>query len=206
MTMLRWSQISSLRMLAVQTLLSCSTRTRLGLMLLSPLSTNPPPAWTRGNGCTGCLWTVTPPISLGYPTVTFCSVHIHNVLAKSASTSLFQVLHADMLQHNVDFIGGDFNVSACSTVGHLFADQEFAAPGSSLLWVLGALTDTDQERPVFLIMPKRPYELRVGSHGCYTFDNAQLGFGPRDRTAHLPVFLHLRTTNLVSHTTSSSAG
>ena len=45
-------------------------------------------------------------------------------------------------------------------------------------------------------MPKRPYEWRVHSHGCYKFDNATLGFGPRDQTAHLPVFLHLRTTNL----------
>ena len=37
---------------------------------------------------------------------------------------------------------------------------------------------------------------RVDSHGCYKFDNAALGFGPRDQSAHLPVFLHLRTTNL----------
>ena len=35
-----------------------------------------------------------------------------------------------------------------------------------------------------------------GSHGCYKFDNTALGFGPRGQTAHLPVFLHLRTTNL----------
>ena len=27
-------------------------------------------------------------------------------------------------------------------------------------------------------------------------DNAALGFGPRDQTAHLPLFLHLRTANL----------
>ena len=30
----------------------------------------------------------------------------------------------------------------------------------------------------------------------YKFDNAMLGLGPRDRSAHLPVFLHHRTTNL----------
>ena len=30
-------------------------------------------------------------------------------------------------------------------------------------------------------MPKRPYEWRVDSHGCYKFDNAALGFGPRDQ-------------------------
>ena len=45
-------------------------------------------------------------------------------------------------------------------------------------------------------MPKRPYEWRVDSHGCYKFDNAALGLGPRDHSAHLPVFLHLRNTNL----------
>ena len=50
---------------------------------------------------------------------------------------------------------------------------------------------------VFLIMPKRPHEWRVHSHGCYKFDNAmRLALGPRDQSAHLPVFLHLRTTNL----------
>ena len=37
---------------------------------------------------------------------------------------------------------------------------------------------------------------RVHSHGCYKFDNATLGLGPRDQTAHFPVFLHLRNTNL----------
>ena len=42
----------------------------------------------------------------------------------------------------------------------------------------------------------RPYEWRVDTHGCCKYDNAALGFGPRDQPAHLPVFLHLRTTNL----------
>ena len=43
-------------------------------------------------------------------------------------------------------------------------------------------------------MPKRPYEWRVDTHGCYEFDNAALSFGPRDQTAHFPVFLHLALT------------
>ena len=44
----------------------------------------------------------------GTPTVTFCSVHIHNVVAKKrdASTDLLRRLHGYMQQHNVDFIGG----------------------------------------------------------------------------------------------------
>ena len=132
----------------------------------------------------------------GTPTVTFCSVHIHNVVAKKrdASTDLLQFLHAKMLEHNVDFIGGDFNMSAFSTVSDVFSDPEFSAPGHSCLWGLGALDEQHRECTGFLIMPKRPYEWRVDSHGCYKFDNAALGLGPRDQSAHLPVFLHLRNT------------
>ena len=134
----------------------------------------------------------------GSPTVTFCSAHIHNVVAKKrdASTELLQFLHSKMLEHNVDFIGGDFNMSAFSTVSDVFSDPEFSAPGHSCLWGLGALDEQYRECTGFLIMPKRPYEWRVDSHGCYKFDNAALGLGPRDQSAHLPVFLHLRNTNL----------
>ena len=134
----------------------------------------------------------------GTPTVTFCSVHIHNVAAKKrdASTDLLQRLHGYMQQHNVDFIGGDFNMSALSTVGDVFSDPEFSAPGNSFLWGLCVLEEQYRECTGFFIMPKRPYEWRVDSHGCYKLDNAALGLGPRDQTAHLQVFLHLRTTNL----------
>ena len=45
-------------------------------------------------------------------------------------------------------------------------------------------------------MPKRPYEWRIDAHGCYKFDNAELGFAPRDQTAHFPVFLHFHTSNI----------
>ena len=134
----------------------------------------------------------------GSPTVTFCSVHINNVVAKKrdASTELLQRLYGYMREHNVDFIAGDFNMSAYSTVGDVFSDAEFSAPGNSFLWGLGALEEPNRECAGFLTMPKRPYEWRVHSHGCYKFDNATLGFGSRDQTAHLPVFLHLRTINL----------
>ena len=115
---------------------------------------------------------------------------------RDASTELLQRLHGYMKKHNVDFIGSDFNMSALSTVGDVFPDQEFPVPGNSFLWGLGALEEQYRERTGFLIMPKRPYEWRVDSHGCDKFDTAALGFGPRDQSAHLPVFLHLRTTNL----------
>ena len=72
----------------------------------------------------------------GTPTVTFWSVHIHNGVAKKrdASTDLLRRLRAHMTQHNVDFIGADFNMSAFSTVGDVFTDPEFSDPGNSLLW------------------------------------------------------------------------
>ena len=87
-------------------------------------------------------------------------------------------------------------MSAVSTVGEVFSDPVCSAPGNSFLWGLGALEEPNRERTGFLIMPKRPYEWCVDSHGCHKNDNTALAFGPRDQTAHLPVFLHLLTTNL----------
>ena len=115
---------------------------------------------------------------------------------RDASTDLLRRRHGNTQQHNVDFIGGDFNMSAFSTVGDVFSDPEFSAPGNSFLWGLGALEEPNRERTGFLIMPKRPYDWSVDSHGCNKYDNAVLAFGPRDQTADLPMFLHLRTTNL----------
>ena len=134
----------------------------------------------------------------GTPTVTFCSVHIHNMggQKRDASTELLQFLHAKMLEHNVEFIGGDFNMSVFSTIRDVFSDPEFSVPGHSCLWGLDALDEQHRECTGFLIMSKRPYEWRVDSHDCYKFDNAALGLGPRDQSAHHPVFLHLRNFNL----------
>ena len=135
----------------------------------------------------------------GTPTVTFCSLHKHNVVAKKrdASTDLLRRLNGYMHQHNVNLKGGDFNMSAFSTVGDVFSDpEEFSAPGSSLLWGPGALEEANRECARFLIMPKRPCEWRVDSHGCSKFNNADLAPGPRDSSAHFPVFLHRRSTNL----------
>ena len=76
------------------------------------------------------------PALSGAPTVTFCSVHIHNVVVKKrdASTELIQRLYGYMKQHNVDFIGSDFNTSASSTVSDVFSDPESSAPGNSFVW------------------------------------------------------------------------
>ena len=89
------------------------------------------------------------------------------VKKRDASTDLLRRLHGYMQQHNVDFIGGDFNMSAFSSVGDVFSDPEFSAPGNSFLWGLGALEEANRECTGFLILPKRPYEWRANSHGCY---------------------------------------
>ena len=81
-----------------------------------------------------------------------------------------------MKQHNVDFIGGDFNMSAFSTVGDVVSDPELSAPGNTFLWGLRALEEQNRECTWFLIMLSRPCEWRGDSHGCYKFDNAALGF------------------------------
>ena len=52
-------------------------------------------------------------------------------------------------------------MSAFSTVGEVFSDTEFSAPGNSFLWGLGALEELNRECGGFVIMPKRPYEWRV---------------------------------------------
>ena len=107
---------------------------------------------------------------------------------RDASIDLLRRLHAHMTQYDVDFIGGDFNMSAFSTFGDVFADPEFSAPGNSLVWSLVALEDSNRECAGFLIMPKRRYEWCVDSHGCYKFNSADLALGPRDTTAHSLVF------------------
>ena len=50
-------------------------------------------------------------------------------------------------------------MSAFSTVGDVFADAEFSAPGNSFLCRLCALEEPNRKCALFLIMPKRPYEV-----------------------------------------------
>ena len=78
-------------------------------------------------------------------------------------------LHAHMAQYDVDFVSGDFNMSAFSTVGDVFADPEFSAPGNSLLWGLGALDDSNR-----LIMPKRPYMNGMWMHTAAANSTTQI--------------------------------
>ena len=164
--MFRTSPISSWRTLATRTSLSCSTRKPLSLT--QKFSHSRPTLRAKVLGVWSCSlfeasWDV--PLSPVHRLLLFCSVHIHNVVAKKrdASTELLQFLHAKMREYNVDFIGVDFNMSAFSTVGDVFTDDEFSAPGNSLLWGLGAVEDPIVNVLGFLIMPKRPSEWRVHS-------------------------------------------
>ena len=105
----------------------------------------------------------------GSTTVTFCSVHIHNVVARNvmhllSSSSAFMDICGSTTSTSLVVTS---TMSAFSTVGHVFTDDEFSAPGNSLLWGLGALEEPNRECAGFLMMPKRPYEWRVHSHGCY---------------------------------------
>ena len=92
--------------------------------------------------CRSCyMWLATTPSVAGQSR--FCPVHSHNEVAnkRDAATSLPQRLRARMVQYNVDFIRGDFNMSAFSTVGDVFSDTEFSAPGKSFLLPHRAASD-----------------------------------------------------------------
>ena len=208
--MFRTSPISSLRTLATRTSPSCSTRTPSSPTLWCLPSGKTPQAKVLG----AWFYSSFEHCCAAPSSSTFRDINGHIVLSTHshcrcqeafASTDLLQRLHGCMKQDNVDFIGGDFNMSAFFTVGDVFSDTEFSAPGNSFLWGLGALEEQYRECIGFLIMPKSPYDWRVDSHGCYKYDNAALAFGPRDQTAHLPVFLHLRTTNLPGPTALCAA-
>ena len=38
--------------------------------------------------------------------------------------------------------------------------------------------------------------MACGFAACYKIDNSALGLGPRDLSAHLPVFIHLRNIDI----------
>ena len=198
-TMFRTYLPMFLRTLTTRTLQFCSTRTPLSQTLLllrlrSTLRVRILGAWC----CSLSVLCFVVPLFLAHIQSHF-ALHISTMLwprKRDASTELLQFLHSKMLEYKVDFIGGDFNMSAFSTVSDVFSDLEFSAPGHSCLWGLGSLDEQYRECTGFLIMPKRPYEWRVDSHGCYKIDNSALGLRPRDQSAHLPVFFHLRNTNI----------
>ena len=124
--------------------------------------------------------------------VLLCSHPQQSCQECDAATSLLRRLHVHMVRHDVDFIGGDFDMNAFSTVGVVFTDAEFSAP----FWGTGGLDDSHKDCAGFLIMPRRPFTWRVHQHVCFKFGKEALGFAPSDLTAHCSVFRHLRVTNL----------
>ena len=142
-----------------------------------------------------------PPI--GAPkTITVCSVHLHNVVAKKrgAATSLLQRLYAHMNLLEVDFVGGDFNMAVRGPIADVFSDTEFMGPRSIPLWGVGSLTLDDMDCTGFICMLQRPFYRFVKNHGTHTFKNAQLGLNERDESTHYPVFMHLWATHLLGGT------
>ena len=98
-----------------------------------------------------------PPIGAP-PTHTFCSVHLHHVVAKKrdAATLHLQRLHAHMVRLDVDFMGGGFNMVVNGPVGRCF---ECMAPGSSPLYGAGGLERASADCTGFLCMPRRPLQV-----------------------------------------------
>ena len=103
----------------------------------------------------------------GPKTVTFCTVHLHNVVAKKrdAATSLLQRLYAHMKLLEVDIVGGDFNMAVKGPVAEVFSDAEFMAPGPTPLWGAGGLEGGNTDCTGFLCMPRRPFHWLVNKHG-----------------------------------------
>ena len=133
-------------------------------------------------------------------------VHIHKVAMKGdAAPSISRRFHAHMLHHEVDFIGGDVNMSAFSTVGDVFSVGEFSAPGKPHKKGIQGLDESHKERTGFFIMPRRPYTRGAHKHGCHMFDCEDLGFAPSGLTAHFPVLLLLSVTNPPQPTAVSHA-
>ena len=111
-----------------------------------------------------------PPIG-ACKTITLCTVHLHNVVAKKcdAATALLQRLHLHMQRLEVEFIGGDFNRAAKRIIAEVFNDPEFMAPGSVPLWGAGGPEGDDTSCTGFLYMPRRPFSWLIKKHGLYTF-------------------------------------
>ena len=136
------SPTSSLRTRATRTSPSCSTRTPLSPILRFSPSKKPQPAKTHGAwshssfeaSCAALLSQA--PLRSRSALCTSTMSWPRNV---TLPLNNFDACMGTCTQHNVDFIGGDFNMSAFSTVGDVFGDTEFSAPGKSFPWGLGAL-------------------------------------------------------------------
>ena len=134
-----------------------------------------------------------PPV--GAPkTVTFCSVHLHNVVAnkRDAATSLLQRLYAHMKLFDVDFVGGDFNMAVKGPVADVFSDAGFMAPGSSPLWGAGGL----EGEPETLEGPRW-----IAQDSCACHDDHSSGSSTNTGSTRSKTINSMRETE--AHTTQS---
>ena len=124
----RTSLSSSLCAPAIRTLLSCSIKTPLSLTLQFSHTRLTPRAKVRGVWylliVRGCSWQTSISRSGGQETSPICyfllqNVHMSHVVwlrnVMHLLLELLQRLYGYMREHNVDFIGGDFNMSAFAT-------------------------------------------------------------------------------------------
>ena len=89
-----------------------------------------------------CGYLRRPPIG-GPKSVTLCTVHLHNVVAKKryAATSLLQRLYAHMVLLGVEFVGGDFSTALLkallltfSTTQNLWRRVQYHSGGPEVSW------------------------------------------------------------------------
>ena len=115
---------------------------------------------------------------------------------RDASTDLLRRLRGYMTQYNVDFIGVDFNTSAFSTVSDVFSDPEFF---TLVICFCGDLVSWKSSTVSALGSSSCPSAhtsgmwIHMASTNMITLHSVM---DPRAPTAHFPVFLHLRSTNL----------
>ena len=143
---------------------------------------------------------------MGAPkTVTLCTVHLHNVVAKKrdAAISLLQRLYAHTKMLDGDSIGGDFNLAVRGPVADVFSDTEFMCQGTIPLWRAGNLPIDASDCTGFICVLQRPFYWFVKNYGIHTFENAQLGLNERDESTHYPVFMYLWATRIPGGTRAS---
>ena len=143
---------------------------------------------------------------MGAPkTVTLCTVHLHNVVAKKrdAAISLLQRLYAHTKMLDGDFIGGDFNLAVRGPVADVFSDTEFMCQGTIPLRRAGNLPIDASDCTGFKCVLQRPFYWFVKNYGIHTFENAQLGLNERDESTHYPVFMYLWATRIPGGTRAS---
>ena len=117
------------------------------------------------------------------PTLTLCSVHLQPRGCQEVGRS-HRAPQTTARTHGAigrRFVGGgDFNMAVNGHVAALF-NEEFVAPGSSLLWGIGGLDEAHADCTGFPNMPPRPCHWCVNRHGRHQSSNEKVGRVARDQ-------------------------